>query len=106
MKLKARLREYLKEKDMTAAQLARKTGISSSVISDWLAGASPKNIEQVKRVAEVFGVCVDILCFGKEDVKCTQCRCSRDNKALINDELIEEGLFELTLRRVKKKTED
>lgn len=91
MNLKKQLRFYLDRNAMTATDLAKKTKISKQVISLWLAGASPKKLEQVKAVADEFGITVDNLCFGTG----------------ITEELDQEkddflsGIFEIKVRRIK-----
>ena len=51
---------------MTAAELARRSGVSKQTISDWTAGIQPRSIPQVKKIADVFGVSLDSLLFGQE----------------------------------------
>src|SRR3989338_10735419 len=65
MNLKSQLKLYLELRGMTAAEVSRKSGVSKQVLSLWLTGSSPKNIEQVKKVAAVLGTSVDHLCFGE-----------------------------------------
>lgn len=86
---------------MTAAQVARKSGVSRSVLSDWLAGVIPRDIQHVKKVATVLGTSVDHLCFGNgvetvpEDV----------TKDLLGELMGEDwfgGIFEIRLRRVRR----
>lgn len=91
MQLKEQLNFYLELKDMTATKLAKLSGVSKSTISDWLTGTSPRNIEQVKAVANVLNVTLDELCFGKDENKLSDFR-----------EEINAGVFEVVLRRVKK----
>lgn len=62
--LRKELQRRMTAQGMSAAQLARRTGIAKQVLSDWLAGAMPRSITQVKAVAIVLGVTVDQLCFG------------------------------------------
>jgi transcriptional regulator with XRE-family HTH domain len=49
---------------MSAAELSRKTGIARQVISDWQAGVHPRNLIQLKTIADAFGVSLESLCFG------------------------------------------
>jgi transcriptional regulator with XRE-family HTH domain len=64
-KLRQVLKTLLAENKLSAAELSRKTSVSKQVLSDWLAGVRPRNIEQVKAVAEYFGISLDYLCFGE-----------------------------------------
>lgn len=94
VKLKQHLRNYLDDRGITAAQLARKSGVSKQVISTWLNGVSPRRIEQVKKVADVIGITVDELCFGASNPE------SLIKMSTLNDEWLS-GVFELKVRRLK-----
>ena len=101
LKLKHQLRLFLEYHEMTPAQLSRKSGVSQQVLSLWLKGADPKKMSQVKRVADAFGVSVDLLCFGdgldKEAKRITEL------DALLDEDKWIGGLFEVRFRRVKGK---
>lgn len=88
------LKRILKDKDMTVAQLSRKTKVPSQTLNNWLAGLEPRNIGQVKSVAQFFEITIDELVFG--DVK----------KSYVNtlDQYSDEifaGVFDVVLRRKK-----
>lgn len=100
MNLKNQLKHYLDKNDLTAAQLAKKAGISKQVISLWMNGGSPKNIQSVKAVADIFGVTVDHLCFGT-DIKFTQT--SNDNFDILPTDNWMSGLFEIKIRKIKQR---
>lgn len=53
--------KLLKEKGMTAYELARKTGMSPSTLSDWKAGRYIPKFDKIKKIADFFGVTVDDL---------------------------------------------
>ena len=98
MILRQQLRAILKEQDFTAAQLARKSGLPRQTISDWLAGSPPRDIRQIKKVADALKVSVDFLCFGDE-------LADKDDGASLDSLLGDgwlSGIFEVRLRRVKK----
>lgn len=99
MNLKSQLQFYLGESGTTAAELARKSGVSKQVLSQWLSGAEPRKLAQVKQVASALGTSVDNLCFGKgvdqERERITEL------DALLGDGWVG-GHFEIRLRRVKK----
>lgn len=99
MNLKKQLRYILELKGITAAELARRSGVSKQVISLWLTGGHPKNIEQVKKVAEVLNTSVDHLVFG--DGADVEGQKTLELDALLGSEWIS-GLFEVRFRRVKK----
>ena len=97
LQLKDQLRSKLKEHGIGIAALAKKTGISRKTLDNWLTGQKPQNIEQVKAVADFFGLTVDEMCFGPaiREVKLhTELEQHREE--------INAGVFEVVLRRVKK----
>jgi len=102
LNLKNQLRAYLEALDITAAQLARKSGVNKSVLSDWLTGVKPRDIEHVQKVAAALGTTVDDLCFGDGISGETKHSSSDDPlEQLLGDGWIG-GLFEIRLRRVKR----
>lgn len=96
--LKSQLNLYLEKKELSAAQLAKKSGVSKQVISLWLNGGSPRKIQQIKLVADALGTTVDQLCFGTGLLKSLD---SSGFENLPTDEWLS-GLFEIKIRRVKK----
>jgi transcriptional regulator with XRE-family HTH domain len=64
MNLKTNLRRILIQKNMTAAQLCRNTGVPKTTLSEWMSGSSPRDIKKLKRVADSLGLTIDELCFG------------------------------------------
>ncbi len=92
-KLAKRLSTLLRDHDLTYAQLSRATGVPPQTLNNWAAGQDPRNIEQLKAVAEYFNISVDELCFG-----------IKEQKQSIQDfsEEINAGVFEVVLRRIKK----
>lgn len=99
MNLKKQLRLYLDHFDMTAAQLARKAGIPKQSLSGWLSGSNPRDVKQVKKIADCLGTTVDNLLFGTgmDDSGMP----SRTLDAIVGDEWLG-GIFEVRFRRVKK----
>jgi transcriptional regulator with XRE-family HTH domain len=99
MNLKRQLQHYLDLKDITAAELSRKSGVSRQVLSLWLGGVEPKKLSQVKKVADALGTTVDHLVFGSgTDI---ESRKITELDALLGDGWVS-GLFEVRFRRVKK----
>lgn len=93
MILSRQLKNLLKDRDVTVAQLARATMISAKTLYQWLNGQSPKNLIQVRKVADYFKVTIDYLAFGvlqKNNSELT------DYKTEINA-----GVFEVILRKQK-----
>ncbi|MGE0761854.1 MAG: helix-turn-helix transcriptional regulator [Bdellovibrionales bacterium] len=97
--LRNQLKLLLERHEMTAAQLSRKSGVSQQVLSIWLRGGEPKKMNQVKKVADVFGVSVDQLCFGNGLDSHSQRVTELD--ALLGEDQWVGGLFEVRFRRVK-----
>jgi transcriptional regulator with XRE-family HTH domain len=95
MNLKRQLKLYLDQKELSATQLSKKSGISKQVLSLWMSGGSPRNIEHVKKVAEVLGTNVDHLCFG-DGIETKQTHFN----AITEDEWFS-GQFEIKIRKIK-----
>lgn len=97
--LKKQLQFYLDRDEMSATRLAKKAGVPKQSLSGWLAGSNPRDVRQVKRVADVLGVSIDNLMFGEgEDAETVN---SNSLDALLGDAWVG-GLFEIRIRRVKK----
>lgn len=99
MRLKQQLELYLNEAGLSAAQLAKKSGVSKQVISLWLSGRSPRKIDQVKKIANILNITVDHLCFG--DGLHYERQNHKIIETLIGDEWIT-GTFEIKIRRIKR----
>ena len=94
MNLKKNLKHLIAEHDMTAAQLARKSSVPKTTLSEWLAGGNPRDLTKVKKVADVFGITVDDLCFGNGVFK--------PNSLKDFEEEIFAGNFDVILRKAKR----
>lgn len=99
LRLKVELKKRLKARGMTVAHLSRTTGISRRTLNDWLGGSPPRNIADVKKVAQVLGTTVDDLCFA-EAISQSELE-SRTLFALTDEEGWLSGTFEIKLRKVK-----
>ena len=51
-----------------ASDVAKATGIPSSTFSDWKKGKSSPKAEKLQKIADYFGVSVDYLMTGKEEL--------------------------------------
>lgn len=99
MNLKKQIEFYLDHFDMTASQLARKAFLPKQTVHNWLNGQKPRDMNQVKKVAEVLGVSLDNLLFGEGKDS------SRVSKNMLGVLLSEEwigGKFEIKIRRLKE----
>lgn len=94
MNLKTQLKTLMEYRELSASQLANKSGVSKQVISLWLAGGSPRKIEQIKKVAEILNTTVDNLCFGGGP----QASIPKDPQ--LTEEWLS-GVFEVKVRRLK-----
>lgn len=93
--LKQNLKSLLATKGVTASHLARAVGVPKQTISGWLGGQMPKDLSQVKRVAQYFDVTVDELCFENSPSE------NRDRPNLENLNEWHVGTFEIKFRRTK-----
>lgn len=97
MDLSKNLKKLMRAKDVSAAQLSRATKVAGQTIANWLAGQKPRDITQVKKVADYFDVTVDALCFGAVE------KHTSDDPLKKYDHEINAGIFEVVLRPLKKK---
>ena len=95
MELAKILKELSDERGITISTLSKRTGVAQQTLHNWISGVEPKSFAQVKKVADFFEVSLDYLCFGKEVKK-------PDDITSYKDE-INAGVFEVVLRRVKRK---
>lgn len=95
MELKSVLKTLIKERGVSITHVARVTKVPLQTLHGWLQGSEPKNLRQVKAVADYFEVDLDYLCFGIKPKKL------RPQLQDYEDE-ISTGIFEVILRRVKR----
>ena len=99
MQFKGNLKRLLFQNDLTASQLSRATKVPQATLSGWINGVPPKNLTQLKKVANYFSVSIDELIFGElENV-----RIKTDNKIMekYGSEIIA-GEFLVILKPIKK----
>lgn len=102
LRLKQQLKLFLEHFHLSAAELARRSGVPKQTISFWLAGGEPRKIAQLRKVARAFGTSLDHLCFG-DGVNEDQTQQDEPlNLFLGSDEGWVSGIYELKVRRVKK----
>ncbi|WP_413569182.1 helix-turn-helix domain-containing protein [Bdellovibrio sp. HCB117] len=94
MILKNQLKLFLEHKELSATQLSKRSGVSKQVISLWLAGGSPRKLEQIKSVAETLDTTIDHLCFG------SGLHSQSDEPQLTGTDWFS-GIFEMKIRRLK-----
>lgn len=70
IKLRKQLQKLLVDHNLTIKDLSKETKVPLQTLHNWLAGYSPRNINQVKSVANYFRISVDYLLYGH---LCTGC---------------------------------
>ena len=73
-----RFNELLKEHNVTAYQVGKATGISTSTLSEWKNGKYTPKMDKVQKIAEYFNVSVDYL-LGNEE-KTSPAAVAEDNE--------------------------
>lgn len=86
------LKELLKHRRMTLKEVSKATSVPASTLSEWLNNRSPKNPDQVRKVAQYLGVSLHYLLFGEEDRE-------EPISKLIKEDLFN-GTFEINIKRV------
>ena len=56
----------LNERGVTAYKVSKETGVTQSTLSDWKRGRSTPKTDNMKKIADYFGVSIDYLMTGKE----------------------------------------
>lgn len=87
------LKALLNAQRLTLREVSKASGVPSSTISEWLNNRSPKNPEQVRKVAKYLGVSMHYLLFGEED--------SEEPLHKLLKEDVFSGTFEINIKRVK-----
>ena len=59
----------LEKSNKTSYQVSKETGIAQSVLSDWKRGRSTPKSDNMKKIADYFGVTVDYLMTGKKELE-------------------------------------
>lgn len=95
MELKIYLKQLIDSKGISVSRLAKATGVPNTTIANWLAGQAPKNIEQVKKVADYFGISIDELVFGNKSIE----KFKSILREFTEDEIYA-GQYEVVLKRI------
>ena len=86
------LKTLLKTRRITLKEVSSNTGVPSSTLSEWLNNRSPKNPEQIRKVAEYLEVSLHYLLFGIED--------KQEPISKILKEDFFSGTFEINIKRI------
>lgn len=95
MKLAFQLKKLIQQQGTSITHLSKVTKVPQQTIHNWVAGSKPRDIDQVKKIAEHFKVSLDFLVYGIVS----------ENPDTPFDTLKDEinaGVFEVILRKVKK----
>lgn len=103
MKLGATLTKLLKEKRLTIRKLASITGINHQTLSEWKVDRTPRNMNDVKKVAKALDVTFHYLMFGEEEETSQESllRQYMESKGEKGEILF--GEFEVVLRPLRKR---
>lgn len=61
--------ELLQKYGVTPYKVSKETGVSQSTLSDWKRGLSTPKLDKLQKIADYFGVTVNYLMTGHEDVE-------------------------------------
>lgn len=61
-----KIKQLMKDKDMTAYTLSKKTGISQAAIGQWLNGKNGASVSSLQKLADCFGIPISDLIEDKE----------------------------------------
>ena len=95
MVLAIQLKSLIKSKSISVTGLSKQTGIPAKTLYSWLQNQSPRNLNQLKSVADYFGVKLEFLLFNELPIK-------ELNNFEDYTEEINAGTFEVILRKIKK----
>ena len=87
----------MKEKNLSASKLATALGIPSSTIGDWLSGRVPRNLDQIRQVADFFKVSTHELLFNEPDPR------SLISEILEGGTEIHSGIYEIIVKKISTK---
>lgn len=93
------LERLMKEKRVSARELARTLNVPYKTVQDWIASGSrmPRNPEALKKLSEYFNCSIDYLLFGEEK--------KQPIEEFLTSVAVHSGLYRITLERViEKKT--
>ena len=97
MKLAQQLKKLLQSSGTKISVLSKSTRVPQQTIHNWLTGSKPRDLDQVKRIADHFEVSLDMILYGLES--------KNKSRSTIEDfqDEINAGIFEVVLRKVSTK---
>ncbi len=97
MRLKHNIQHYLDTSGLTASALARKANLPKTTIANWLAGVAPRDLVQLKKLADCIGVSIDTLTFSDFAVPM-----EIQSNQISDLENFFQGDFRISIQRIKK----
>lgn len=76
--------QLLQKYGVSSYKVAKETGVTQSTLSDWKRGRSTPKLENMKKLADYFGVSIDYLMTGKDDLEKEPKLNSKDEKDIKN----------------------
>ena len=76
--------QLLQKYGVSSYKVAKETGVTQSTLSDWKRGRSTPKSENMKKLADYFGVSIDYLMTGKDDPEKEPKLNSKDEKDIKN----------------------
>jgi transcriptional regulator with XRE-family HTH domain len=96
MELSRVLKKLMYDRDIKLVQVSRATKVPLTTLSNWMAGQKPRDVNQIKLVADYFKVSLDFILFNIQPSKQNIVESMKDE--------INAGAFEVILRPIKKHT--
>lgn len=103
MNLRNQIKSFLNDSGMSASELARRAGIPNGTLADWLSGRKPRNLDQVKKLAEYLNMTIDHLVYGNGNGN-ERVQKNLSIEDLIRDEWVS-GVFEVKMRRLSPESD-
>lgn len=96
------LERLIKERNLSARQLAKEIGVKPSSLHDWIGknGKFPKNPEVYRLISEYFDISLNELLFGEPDKK------AQTIEQLIDKQEVFSGVYEITLKKINLNVRD
>lgn len=82
---------------MGLIELSKASKVPKQTLHNWLSGAEPRSVDQLKAVADVFDLTIEELCYGVKTQKPKHAHLDEYENE------INAGVFEVVLRRVGKR---
>lgn len=82
-----RILKLMKERNMTAKELAQRLNIGSGTVSEWKKGKTRPSVEHVRKLSELFGVSTDYLINGT--VRTAHVFSSEDADSVIDNTMLD-----------------